>query len=278
MAKKRMCEISTVDTDRFLEMPLGAQALYFHLGVRADDDGFIDNPKKIQNAVNASDDDVKILIGKGFIRVFESGVIVVSHWKIHNTIKNDRYKKTVYKKEYDLLELDESGCYILSSEKIGYEKSSSSKMEPKRNPSIDLDLDLDLEKNYYKKNEPLEPKNKQSSCSSDNKNFEKWILEKSKNKINPSAYAAAIKRKFLKKEQSLIDEFEYWQSDKIFSSALNDALGKTIKTTEGIKTILCVEQKDGKLHLAFREGGFTVIPDIMTLKKITNQKNNEETK
>ena len=278
MAKKRMFEISTVDTDRFLEMPLGAQALYFHLAVRADDDGFIDNPKKIQNSVNASDDDVKILIGKGYIRVFETGVIVVSHWKIHNSIKNDRYKKTVYKKEYDMLELDETGCYILTSEKIEHEKSLSSKMEPKRSLNIDLDLDLDLEKNYYKKNEPLETKNKQSSCSGDNKNLEEWILEKSKNKMNPSAYASSIKRKFLKKEQSVIDEFNYWQSNRTSSLVLENAVGKTIQTSEGIKTILCVEPKDGKLHVRFKEGSFAVIPDIMALKQILNQKNNKETK
>lgn len=282
MANKRMFEISTVDTDRFLEMPLGAQALYFHLGIRADDDGFIGNPKKIQSSINASDDDVKILIAKGFIRVFETGVIVVSHWNIHNSIKKDRYKRTVYKKEYDMLELDENKCYIFSSENGKNKKTLSLKMEPKRSPSIDLDLDLDLEKNNYKKSEPVETNQKSNSCSSENKNlkdFEEWILIKSKNKINPSAYAATLKRKFLKKEQSVIDEFNYWLNQKTFNSALENAIGKTILTRDGDKTILCVEPKDGELHVAFVESGFTIIPDISTLNKIITQQNqNKEIK
>jgi hypothetical protein len=275
MANKRMFKISVVDTDKFLDMPLGAQALYFHLGLRADDDGFIGNPKKIQNSIKASDDDVKILIAKDFIRVFETGVVVVAHWKVHNLVKNDRYKKTVYQDEYAMLGVDKNDCYILSSKKTKQEKYLSSKMEPKRSPNIDLDLDL--EKNYYKKSEPLETKQKSSSCSEE-EFLEKWISHKAKNKLNSSAYAATIKRKFLKKEQSILDEFEYWKKDNAISLILDKAVGKLIETTIGIKTILCVQKEvNNSFQIFFENGGSVLIKDIRTLKTIINQ-NNKETK
>lgn len=86
MAEKRMFARKIIDSDAFLEMPLSAQALYFHLNMRADDDGFVNNPKRITDYVNASVDDLKILLTKRFVIGFESGVIVIRHWKIHNTI------------------------------------------------------------------------------------------------------------------------------------------------------------------------------------------------
>ena len=90
MAERRMFAKTIIDSDAFLDMPLSAQALYFHLSMRADDDGFINNPKKIQRMVGASDDDCKLLLMKRFIIVFESGVVVIKHWRIHNYIRNDR--------------------------------------------------------------------------------------------------------------------------------------------------------------------------------------------
>lgn len=99
VAERRMFAKTIIDSDAFLDMPLSAQALYFHLSMRADDDGFINNPKKIQRMIGASDDDCKLLILKRFIITFESGVIVIKHWKIHNYIRNDRYKPTIYKDE-----------------------------------------------------------------------------------------------------------------------------------------------------------------------------------
>jgi hypothetical protein len=103
MAERRMFAKTIIDSDAFLDMPLSAQALYFHLSMRADDDGFINNPKKIQRMVGASDDDCKLLLMKRFIIAFESGVVVIKHWKIHNYIQKDRYKPTVYQEEKSLL-------------------------------------------------------------------------------------------------------------------------------------------------------------------------------
>lgn len=111
MAERRMFAKTIVDSDAFLDMPLSAQALYFHLSMRADDDGFINNPKKIQRMIGASDDDCKLLIMKRFIIAFESGVIVIKHWRIHNYIQKDRYKETLYKEEKRQLTVDEKNAY-----------------------------------------------------------------------------------------------------------------------------------------------------------------------
>lgn len=113
MARKRMFDIEIVDTDLFLEMPQSTQNLYFHLGMRADDDGFVSNPKKIIRTIGANDDDLKLLITKKFIIPFETGVIVIRHWKINNYLRADRYTETIYKDEKRLLTEDENGIYNL---------------------------------------------------------------------------------------------------------------------------------------------------------------------
>lgn len=111
MAERRMFAKTIIDSDAFLDMPLSAQSLYFHLAMRADDDGFVNNPKKIQRMIGASDDDCKLLIMKRFILAFESGVIVIKHWRIHNYIQKDRYKETLYKEEKNRLAIDEKNAY-----------------------------------------------------------------------------------------------------------------------------------------------------------------------
>ena len=111
MAERRMFAKTIIDSDAFLDMPLSAQALYFHLSMRADDDGFVNNPKKVQRMVGASDDDCKLLVMKRFILTFESGIIVIKHWKIHNYIQKDRYKETVYLQEKSTLALNENKAY-----------------------------------------------------------------------------------------------------------------------------------------------------------------------
>jgi hypothetical protein len=113
MAERRMFAKTIVDSDAFLDMPLTTQSLYFHLSMRADDDGFINNPKKIQRVIGASDDDLKLLIAKNFIIPFESGIVVIKHWKIHNYIRNDRYKETVYHEEKALLTTKENKVYTV---------------------------------------------------------------------------------------------------------------------------------------------------------------------
>lgn len=103
MANRRMFSLDVVDTDMFLDLPISSQALYFHLGMRADDDGFISSPKRITSMVGANQDDLKLLIVKGFVISMDGGIIVIRHWKQNNYIQADRYKKTVYQEQIALL-------------------------------------------------------------------------------------------------------------------------------------------------------------------------------
>jgi hypothetical protein len=100
-----------IDSDAFLDMPMSTQALYFHLNMRADDDGFINNPRKIQRMIGASEDDLKLLIAKRFVLAFENGVIVIKHWKIHNYIRKDRYHPTLYQEEKQSIDVKDDGSY-----------------------------------------------------------------------------------------------------------------------------------------------------------------------
>lgn len=111
MAERRMFAKTIIDSDAFLDMPCSSQLLYFHLSMRADDDGFINNPKSIMRNARCNDDDMRILISKKFIIPFESGIVVIKHWKIHNYIAKDRYKETKYKNEKATLSLDENNSY-----------------------------------------------------------------------------------------------------------------------------------------------------------------------
>lgn len=111
MADKRMFSKKVIDSDIFLDMPMSTQCLYFHLCMRADDDGFVDNPKKITRLVGGSEDDLKILLMKNFIIGFENGVIVITHWRLHNWLRSDHYTPTIYQKEKEILELNDQKIY-----------------------------------------------------------------------------------------------------------------------------------------------------------------------
>lgn len=106
MANRRMFAKSIVTTDQFLSMPLSTQLLYFQLGMQADDDGFVGNPRGVQRLLGCTDDEVKLLIAKQYIIPFESGVIVIKHWKLHNSIQKDRYTPTIYTDEKAQLAAD----------------------------------------------------------------------------------------------------------------------------------------------------------------------------
>lgn len=113
MAQRRMFSLKIVDTDAFMDMPQSSQLLYFHLSMRADDDGFVSNPKKIMRMIGSQEDDLKVLFTKKFLIPFESGVCVIKHWKIHNYIQSDRYFPTTYTDEKNQLETKENGSYKL---------------------------------------------------------------------------------------------------------------------------------------------------------------------
>lgn len=114
MRNKRMFSLDVVDTDRFLEMPATTQALYFHLGMRADDDGFISSPNKIVGMVNCSVDDFKLLQAKGYVIPFTNGIVVITHWNQNNYLRKDRYTETRYKSEKAMLQNIDSE-YVLET-------------------------------------------------------------------------------------------------------------------------------------------------------------------
>ena len=113
MAERRMFAKTIVLSDAFLDMPLSARCLYFTLGMLADDDGFVNSPKSIMRQAGASTDDLKLLMAKRFILAFDSGVIVIKHWRINNYLRSDRYTETKYTEEKQHLDVDKNGTYHL---------------------------------------------------------------------------------------------------------------------------------------------------------------------
>lgn len=172
MANKRMFTMKIVDSDAFLDMPLSTQALYFHLNMRADDDGFINNPKKIQRLIGASEDDLKLLIVKKFVLHFESGVIVIKHWRMHNTLTKSRYHETSFIDEKSQLFLKKNNAYSFNDGNKIDDSKIIEMVETKKdehlenecitngehleNADLDLDLDIDLnnKEKIYKKESP----------------------------------------------------------------------------------------------------------------------------
>lgn len=157
MANKRMFTMKIVDTDAFLDMPLSTQCLYFHLNMRADDDGFIGNPKRIEKIIGANDDDLKLLIAKRFVILFDDGVIVIKHWRMHNTLSRDRYIETSYTDEKKKLLLKDNGSYSLTNgnsiddtkliERSNRQTQKRRKIdEQKTHSDKDIGLDKDKEK------------------------------------------------------------------------------------------------------------------------------------
>lgn len=168
LAQKRMFTMKIVDSDAFLDMPVSAQLLYFHLGMRADDDGFVDRPKRIMKDIGVNEDDLKILIAKKFILTFDNGLLVIKHWRMHNTLSKNRYHETQYLEEKRMLLLKNNGAYSLTtgkpiddtkllemserqsvkqSNKIDEQKTNNRRTidEQKTNADKGLGLDKDLE-------------------------------------------------------------------------------------------------------------------------------------
>lgn len=176
MAERRMFAKKITESDAFLDMPSSTQMLYFHLSMNADDDGFVNNPKKIQRMCGASDDDFKLLLAKSFVLLFESGVIVIKHWKMHNYIQADRYRPTDYVEEKSMLGLKKNKAYTLDVNKmdtkciqdVSVGKESIGKVSIDKNSIVkdskdkdikEKDIDLSISKKktvYYPDDEMLE--------------------------------------------------------------------------------------------------------------------------
>ena len=143
--------MNIVDSDAFLDLPLSAQCLYFHLNMRADDDGFVSNARRICKLISASTDDLKLLVAKRFILIVnEDGVIVIKHWRMHNTIRKDRYTPTVYQEELNRLILKDNASYSDGNH-------LATIWQPSGNPDIGLDIGLDLDKDSKGKTSRFTP-------------------------------------------------------------------------------------------------------------------------
>lgn len=156
-AQRRMFNKIITNSDDFLEMPVSTQNLYFHLGMNADDDGFINNWKSIIKLTGCKEDDLKVLISKQYIIPFESGVIVIKHWRLNNYLRNDRYSETKFKKEAMQIYLDESLVYQMDTsgiprlDKNRLDKISIDKISIDKN-SIDISNSIDIDKIFGEKN------------------------------------------------------------------------------------------------------------------------------
>ena len=129
MAERRMFAKTIVLSDAFLDMPMSARCLYFTLGMVADDDGFVNSPRSIMRQCGASIDDMNILITKRFVLNFDSGVIVIKHWRINNYLRNDRYQATKYVKEKSELEIKKNGGYTLGIPNSGIPRIDKDRIE-----------------------------------------------------------------------------------------------------------------------------------------------------
>lgn len=156
MAQKRMFSLSVVDTDEFLSMPMSSRLLYYELGMRADDDGFVSNWRKILLFTGLKEDDLKVLISKQFVIPFESGVIVIRHWRMNNYLQNDRTKPTIYQNELKQLGIDENNVYTMDTTCIhSIDKNRIDKISIDKNNNVEVVAKF-IEENFKRTISPIE--------------------------------------------------------------------------------------------------------------------------
>jgi hypothetical protein len=133
MANRRMFNKEIVNSDAFTSMPISSQALYFHLGMEADDDGFVNNPLRVARTINVGGDDLKVLILKKFLIDFQTGIVVIKHWRKNNQIRYDRYNQTNYLEEASKLFIKKDGTYTVDADNIGVIPFMATKKQPDSN-------------------------------------------------------------------------------------------------------------------------------------------------
>lgn len=216
MAQRRMFSIKIIDTDFFCDMPISARLLYFELCMRADDDGFISNPKKICRIVGCSDDDLKILRVKNFLIFFENGICVVTHWKIHNYIQKDRYTITIYLNELKQLKISDNNQYEYVGNTTCIQDAYKMDTECIQDVST-LDTQVRLGKDSLVKislDNIIISKNEEKKISKEIEIYNFWEeMTNKKYNTNTDVYKARIEfiSKALKKydKQSLLDLIEF---------------------------------------------------------------------
>lgn len=189
MAQRRMFSQKVTETDKFLDMALTAQTLYFHLGMNADDDGFVGNPKSIKRMIGASDDDLTALVKKDYIIVFDDGVIAIKDWLVSNYVKKDRYTTTIYSDDRKLLTIDRNKRYQIDPHPDPRCIQSGTDMEPKRIQSGSKNFPSKINESSQtvegQGNQPVEPEWNQNGSKVD----PQVRLGKSKDKLSKSKYS-----------------------------------------------------------------------------------------
>ena len=220
MAERRMFAKTIIDSDAFLEMPLSTQALYFHLSMRADDDGFLNNAKKVMRMIGANQNDLDLLLVKNFVIKFEDGICVIKHWRIHNYIQTDRYHETMYKDNKNLLNIDENKAYTL--------KNTGKKLEGNRIIEVIEPMDTECIQDVSKMD---------TECIQDVSKMDTQVrLELGKDSIE--------KKKEKKKKTSGLDEIiNNYTSNLELKETLQDFLKmrkaqKKVMTDRALKTLL----------------------------------------
>lgn len=199
MATKRMFSINIVGSDAFMDMPIGSQLLYFHLGMEADDDGFIGNPKRLMRGIGCKDDDLKVLLSKRFVLIFESGVLVIKHHRVNNNWDSYNCKRTVYLDEFSTLFIKDNKSYT-TDKKQGLPVQSEVSLKSDLKQSLEENRieekkgDKNINTNtffLFNKNTQIQESNKFFSSSSE---ANQWAVKNMKN-LGEDYFALEVRKK-----------------------------------------------------------------------------------
>lgn len=264
MARKRMFTKSVVESDAFLSMPLSSQALYFHLNMKADDDGFVGNPKGIQRLIGAAEDDLKLLIVKGFLIPLDHGVVVIKHWRMHNTIRWDRYTPTVFQDEAQTVYIKQNQSYTINKNKAVASLATS--LNKNGNPDIGLDLDIDISNDISK-----QLSNKTGNQNKKTETTEEDLCDKVRDLYNTICKSfQPIERMTKKRKQAILEKFENGSSLEIFKDLFTKAASAeyfvSLQEREGWKPTFDWLIQENHMN-AVLEGKYDKLFDFKTQKK-----------
>ena len=238
MSERRMFAKAIVDSDSFLDMPLSAQALYFHLCMRADDEGFINNHRKIQRMIGATSEDMDMLLSKNFVIEFESGVVVIKHWKIHNYIRSDRLVETNYKEERDMLEVKENKAYTLASNvrQMTDKRQTDDSIDKDSKEKVSRDKDIDYQGVIDLFHEICVSYPKVRSLSDARKKAIKARLKQYTMDELREVFENAENSDFLKgnNNKNWSANFDWLMSDRNIAKVLDGNYGKTLATAKAV--------------------------------------------
>lgn len=264
MARKRMFTKNVVESDMFLSMPLSSQALYFHLNMKADDDGFVGNPKGIQRLIGAAEDDLKLLIVKGFLIPLDHGVVVIKHWRMHNTIRWDRYSPTVFQDEAQEVYIKQNQSYTTDKNKAVASLATS--LNKNGNPDIGLNLDIDISKDIYK-----QLPNKNGNQNKKTETAEEDLCDKVRVLYNAICKSfQPIERMTKKRRQSILEKFKEGSSIETFKDLFTKAASAeyfvSLQEREGWKPTFDWLIQEEHMN-AVLEGKYDKLFDFKTQKK-----------